>query len=119
MLDRALLEHKTALFEVAFDVPVRLFGELAGARKTFGHDAAKVHRLHEQQAEVLPFGEVLGAERRSNVDDAGAVFERDIVRGDDLPPAVGLGAPGVPLFVIWRRPSPSNQPNSWPNSSGL
>ena len=66
-------EPVAALLQVGDDVLIGLLGELAGSREAFGHDAAQINRLGEEHAEVLAFGEVLGAERRRDVDDAGAI----------------------------------------------
>ena len=91
---RQVPQHLAAGFEVADHILVRVLRELPLAGQACSHDPSKVDRLGEQQAEPLPFFEVLRAEGGRDVDDAAAVVERNVVGGDDA--ALALRLPRVP-----------------------
>ena len=68
------VEQQPPVPQVVDDVSVGVFHELAGEGIIAGDVALKVHGLDEGQLLLPPQSQVLVAESRGDVDDAGAVF---------------------------------------------
>ena len=94
MLVRQLAQEPSAGAQVLDDRLIRLLYEGAVPRRAAGQPAARVHELNEGQIPGAADPAVVFTEGGSEVDDAGAVRQRDVAVRNDAPALFALMVDG-------------------------
>ena len=96
-----LLQHQPAVGQILLDQRIGFLDEDAAPRRHRVDEAAlRVHRHQRGQAVLLPHCEVVGAEGRRDVHQAGAILRADEIAGEDVAVVLRHRQEGVERPVV-------------------